>query len=73
MIVLFMVLSAVSAAGIPSGAIPLIVVILKSVGVPGEAIVLIFGIEPILGMTRTSTNVTGDLLASIAITRSEKL
>jgi len=66
------VLTAVSAAGIPSGSIPLMVVILESVGVPGEAIALIFGVEPLLGMARTSTNVTGDLMAALAITRSER-
>ncbi len=65
------VLTAVSAAGIPSGAIPLIVVILESIGVPGESIALIFGVEPLLGMARTSTNVTGDLLAAVVIARSE--
>ncbi|MFV1988473.1 MAG: dicarboxylate/amino acid:cation symporter [Gemmatimonadota bacterium] len=65
------VLAAVSAAGIPSGSIPLMVVILVGVGIPGEAIGLIFGVEPILGMARTSTNVTGDLFAAVAISRSE--
>ena len=62
-----------SAAGIPSGAIPILVVILGSVGVPGEGIALMLGVEPILGMARTSTNVTGDLAAALALTRSEAL
>jgi len=65
------VLTAVSAAGIPSGSIPLLVVILAGVGIPAEAIGLIFGVEPILGMARTSTNVTGDLFAAVAISRAE--
>lgn len=72
LIAVLTVLTAVSAAGIPSGAIPLIVVILISIGIPGEAIGLIFGVEPILGMARTSTNVTGDLVAALAIARSER-
>lgn len=71
MIAGFTVLAAVSAAGIPSGSIPLIVVILDSIGVPGESIALIFGVEPILGMMRTSTNVTGDLMVAVAIARGE--
>jgi DAACS family dicarboxylate/amino acid:cation (Na+ or H+) symporter len=66
------VLTAVSAAGVPSGSIPLIVVILVSVGIPGQAIGLIFGVEPILGMARTSTNVTGDLFAAVALSRGER-
>ncbi len=73
LIALLTVLTAVSAAGIPSGAIPLMVVILESVGVPGESIALIFGVEPLLGMARTSTNVTGDLMAALVIARSERM
>jgi DAACS family dicarboxylate/amino acid:cation (Na+ or H+) symporter len=73
LVVVLTVLTAVSAAGIPSGSIPLIVVMLSVVGVPGEAIALIMGVEAILGMARTSTNVTGDLLASLVIARSEGL
>ena len=69
MIVVLTALSAVSAAGIPSGSIPLIVVILEAVGIPGEAIALIFGVEPLLGMARTSTNVTGDLCAALVLAR----
>ena len=64
------VLTAVGAAGIPSGSIPLIVAVLVSFGIPGEAIGLIFGVEPILGMARTSTNVTGDLMVAVAIGRT---
>ena len=71
MVLLFMALSAVSAAGIPSGSIPLIIVVLDSVGIPGEAIALIFAVEPILGMARTSTNVTGDLAAAVVINSRE--
>lgn len=73
LLVVLTVLTAVSAAGIPSGAIPLIVVMLVTVGVPGEAIALIFAVEPILGMARTSTNVTGDLTAALVVARSEGL
>ena len=71
MIAALTVLTAVSAAGIPMGAIPLIVVILESIGVPGESIALIFGVEAILGMARTSTNVTGDLVVALAISQDE--
>ncbi len=72
LIVVLTVLTAISAAGIPSGSIPLIVVILVTVGVPGEAIALMLGVEAILGMARTSTNVTGDLVAALVIARSER-
>lgn len=73
LIVVLAVLTSVSSAGIPSGAIPMLIVILGTVGVPGEGIALMLGVEPILGMARTSTNVTGDLVASLVLTRSEGL
>ena len=73
LVVLLALMTSVSSAGIPSGAIPMLVVILVAVGVPGEGIAVMLGVEPILGMARTSTNVTGDLVASLVLTRSEGL
>ena len=71
LVVIFTALTAVGAAGVPAGAIPLIVVLLDSVGIPGESIALIFGVEPLLEMARTSTNVTGDLVATLVVSRAE--
>ena len=41
------------------------------VGVPGEGIALILGVDRILDMARTVPNVTADLLASVVVARSE--
>jgi len=65
------VITAVGAAGVPGGSIPLLVMVLIMVGVPGEGIALILGVDRILDMSRTVPNVTGDLLTSIVVTRSE--
>ena len=67
------VITAVGAAGVPGGSIPLLVLVLEMVGVPGLAIALILGVDRILDMSRTVPNVTGDLLTSLVITRSERL
>lgn len=67
------VLTAIGAAGVPGGSIPLLVMVMEMVGVPGAGIALVLGVDRILDMTRTVPNVTGDLLASIVIARSEKL
>jgi len=45
--------------------------VLGMVGIPGEGIALILGVDRILDMCRTVPNVTGDLLTSLVITRSE--
>ncbi|MCC6773557.1 MAG: dicarboxylate/amino acid:cation symporter [Gemmatimonadaceae bacterium] len=71
-IVMFMsVITAIGAAGVPGGSIPLLVGILTMFGVPGEGIALILGVDRILDMARTTVNVVGDLSATAFIARSE--
>jgi dicarboxylate/amino acid:cation (Na+ or H+) symporter, DAACS family len=72
-VVAMSVITAIGAAGVPGGSIPLLVMVLGMVGVPGEAIALVLGVDRLLDMARTVPNVTGDLLASLVITRSERL
>jgi dicarboxylate/amino acid:cation (Na+ or H+) symporter, DAACS family len=72
-VVAMAVITAVGAAGVPGGSIPLLVMVLGMVGVPGEAIALVLGVDRLLDMARTVPNVTGDLLASLVVTRSERL
>lgn len=70
-VVIMAVITAIGAAGVPGGSIPLLVMVLEMVGVPGEGIALILGIDRILDMSRTVPNVTGDLLTSLLVTKSE--
>lgn len=72
-VVVMSVVTAIGVAGVPSGSIPLLVMVLGMVGVPGEGIALILGVDRILDMARTVPNVTGDLLTSLIVTRSERL
>jgi len=55
------VLTAVGAAGVPSGAIPLLIIVLGMVNIPPEGIALILGVDRILDMCRTVVNVSGDI------------
>jgi len=68
--VLMAVLAGVGTAGVPGGSLPLIVVVLQSVGVPGEGIGIILGIDRFLDMCRTVLNVTGDLAIATCVSRS---
>ena len=71
-VVMFMaVITAIGAAGVPGGSIPLLVGILTMFGVPGEGIAIILGIDRILDMSRTTVNVLGDLAAACVVGRSE--
>lgn len=71
MVVMFAVLTAVGSAGVPSGSLPIIVVVLTHFGVPGEALALVLGVERILDMGRTVVNVTGDVTAACYVSVSE--
>ncbi|HEX5520931.1 MAG TPA: dicarboxylate/amino acid:cation symporter [Longimicrobiaceae bacterium] len=72
-VVAMSVITAVGVAGVPGGSIPLLMMVLGMVGVPPEGIALVLGVDRILDMARTVPNVTGDLLTSLVVTRSEKL
>ena len=71
-VMLLCVLTAVGAAGVPGGSIPLLAMVLASVGVPPESIFIILGVDRILDMCRTTLNVLGDLTAAVFIARTEQ-
>jgi DAACS family dicarboxylate/amino acid:cation (Na+ or H+) symporter len=65
------VLTAIGAAGVPGGSIPLLAVVLMQVGVPAELLALILGVDRLVDMTRTIPNVTSDLVCSLWLSRRE--
>ena len=70
-VVLMAVLAGVGTAGVPGGSLPLIVVVMQSVGVPGAAIGIVLGVDRILDMCRTVVNVTGDLAIAVCVAKTE--
>jgi DAACS family dicarboxylate/amino acid:cation (Na+ or H+) symporter len=70
-VVLMSILAGIGTAGVPGGSLPLIVLVLQSVGVPGEGIGVILGVDRLLDMCRTTVNVTGDVAAAAYVARSE--
>lgn len=73
-IVLTATLASIGTAGVPSAGIVMLILVLQSVGLAGQAaagIALILGVDRILDMLRTVTNVAGDLSAAVVVARSE--
>jgi DAACS family dicarboxylate/amino acid:cation (Na+ or H+) symporter len=70
-VVVLCVLTAVGAAGVPGGSIPLLMTVLASRGIPPESIALILGVDRILDMCRTTVNNIGDLSAVLVVAKSE--
>ncbi len=71
-IVLMATLASIGAAGVPAAGIVTLVMVLKQIGIPLEGIALILGVERILDMCRTTTNVVGNLACSVVIQEWEK-
>jgi DAACS family dicarboxylate/amino acid:cation (Na+ or H+) symporter len=70
-VVVLTVLTAVGAAGVPGGSLPLLVMILAYAGIPEMGLALILGVDRLLDMCRTTLNVIGDVTAAAYVARSE--
>jgi DAACS family dicarboxylate/amino acid:cation (Na+ or H+) symporter len=71
MVVYLAILGGVGTAGVPSGSIPFIIIVLAQIGVNPALIAIILGVDRILDMCRTVLNVTGDITIATYVARSE--
>jgi DAACS family dicarboxylate/amino acid:cation (Na+ or H+) symporter len=71
-VVAISILGGIGTAGVPAGSIPVVAMILGTVGVPAEGIGLILGVDRLLDMCRTTLNVTGDLAVATVVARRER-
>jgi DAACS family dicarboxylate/amino acid:cation (Na+ or H+) symporter len=65
------ILGGIGTAGVPSGSIPFIIVVLTQIHVNPSLIAIVLGLDRILDMCRTTLNVVGDLTAATYVARSE--
>lgn len=61
--------ASIGTPAIPGGGVVILASVLSSVGIPTEGLVIIIGVDRILGMFRTTLNVTGDLTACVLFNR----
>lgn len=74
-IVLTATLASIGTAGVPGVGLIMLVIVLQSVGIGEEAmrggIAIIFGVDRLLDMCRTVTNVTGDAMVTALVAHRE--
>ena len=78
-VILTAVLASIGTAGVPGAGAIMLLMVLNSVGLPVEpgsavaaAYAMILGIDAILDMGRTCVNVTGDMVGTTLVAKSEK-
>jgi Na+/H+-dicarboxylate symporter len=64
-------LAAIGTAPVPGVGLLMLIIVLRSVGIPEEGIALIIGVDRLLDMCRTVPNVLADSLACVVIANSE--
>lgn len=60
-------LASIGAAGVPGAGVIILSMVLSSVGLPLEGVALVAGIDRLLDMGRTMTNITGDATATVIV------
>ena len=70
-IVMTALLTSIGVAGVPSASLVAIVIILQTVGLPAEAIGILFVFDRILDMARTAVNIFGDACCAVIVARRE--
>ncbi len=71
-VIILSVLTAIGAAGVPGGSLPLMMLVMATVGVPPEGIAIVLGVDRVLDMSRTTLNVCGDISASVYVDRIDR-
>lgn len=67
LLVMLSLAASVGAPGTPGGVLPILVGILSEFGIPPEGFAIVLAVDRILDMSRTTVNVTGDLVACVFV------
>ncbi len=71
-VVLTCTLASIGTAGVPGAGTVMLSMVLTSVGLPVEGVSLVWGVDRVLDMARTTLNVLGDIACSVVVSRTEK-
>jgi Na+/H+-dicarboxylate symporter len=71
-VILTATLASIGTAAVPGVGLITLALVLQEAGLPVEGIALIIGVDRLLDMVRTAVNVTGDMVVSVIVARSEQ-
>ena len=72
LLLLTLMLTSKGVAGVPRAALVILLGTVSSFGLPAEPVFIILGIDALMDMARTATNVLGNCLATVVIARWER-
>ena len=72
LLLLTLMLTSKGVAGVPRAALVILLGTVASFGLPAEPVFIILGIDALMDMARTATNVLGNCLATVVIARWER-
>jgi Na+/H+-dicarboxylate symporter len=70
-IVVTSVLASIGTAPVPGVGLIMLIIVLRSVGIPEEGIALILGVDRVLDMARTIPNIVSDSFTAVTVAKSE--
>ena len=70
-IVVSATMASIGAAGVPGAGMLTLAMVLAAVGVPVQGVALVIGVDRLLDMFRTATNVVGDCTATALVARAQ--
>ncbi|WP_342748197.1 dicarboxylate/amino acid:cation symporter [Desmospora activa] len=71
LIVLTATLASIGTAAVPSAGIVMLTIVFPVVGLPIEGLAIVLGVDRLLDMARTATNITGDAMVATCIAKTE--
>ncbi len=70
-VILTATLASIGTAGVPGSGVIMLSMVITQIGLPIEAVGIVMGVDRLIDMVRTSINITGDILCSTIVAKSE--
>ncbi|OYD07549.1 dicarboxylate/amino acid:cation symporter [Paludifilum halophilum] len=71
LIILTATLASIGTAAVPSAGIVMLTIVFPTVGLPLEGLGIVLGVDRLLDMARTATNITGDATVATVVAKTE--